>query len=231
MFKQIVTLIRGTSYEATESALVPHTHTILRQQIRDCAQALAAARYAVAVAQAQNAHEEASHKRILERIADLEFRTIAAVQQGKQDLAYEAAESIAVLEQERDSSLQVQQAYRSEIGRLKSIIRKSEFRLKDLERGQKLSAATAKAQKLRDHGAGSTLNTFTEAEATLARLRERQSHFDLTMDALDDMDRTRDPATITEKLAEAGCGPATKTRAEDVLKHLALRINPTQTSI
>jgi phage shock protein A len=220
MFKQIVTLIRGTSYEASEAALVPHTQTILRQQIRDCAQALAAARYAVAVAQAQNAHEEKSHQRILERIADLEVRTLAALAQAKDDLAQEAAESIAVLEQERDSSLQVQQAYKAEIARLKNIIRKSEFRLKDLERGQKLSAATAKAQKLREHGAGSTLNTFSEAEATLNRLRERQSHFDLTMDALDDMDRTRDPATITEKLADAGCGPAIKTRAEDVLKRL-----------
>ncbi len=223
MFKQIVTLIRGTSYEATEAALVPHQQVILRQQIRDCAQALAAARYAVAVAQAQNAHEEASHKRILERIADLELRTIAALEQGKDELAHEAAESIAVLEQERDSSLQVQQAYRTEIARLKNIIRKSEFRLKDLERGQKLSAATAKAQKLREHGAGSALNTFSEAEATLNRLRERQSHFDLTMDALDDMDRTRDPSSITEKLAEAGCGPAVKTRAEDVLKRLRER--------
>ncbi|MFT3988526.1 PspA/IM30 family protein [Aestuariivirga sp.] len=226
MFKQIVTLIRGTSYEASEAALLPHTQTILRQQIRDCAQALAAARYAVAVAQAQHAHEENSHKRILERIADLEARAIAAMEQGKDALAHEAAESIAVLEQERDSSVQVQQAYRTEIGRLKGIIRKSEFRLRDLERGQKLTAATAKAQKLREHGSESSLSTFAEAEATLNRLRERQTHFDLTMDALDDMDRTRDPSTITEKLAEAGCGPALKTRAEDVLKRLRERHQP-----
>jgi phage shock protein A len=226
MFKQIITLVKGTSYEATAAALAPHSQTILRQQIRDCAQTLVAARNAVAIAQAQAVQEENQTLRITQRIADLELRTIAALEQGKHELAQEAAESIAILEDERTTSLGVQQSYRAEVTRLKGVIRQAEFRLKELERGQKLTDATAKAQKLRGAMSQSTLSTFKEAEATLARLRERQQHFDLTMDALDEMDLSRDPSSITEKLADAGCGSALKTRAEDVLKRLSERSKP-----
>lgn len=223
MFKQIITLVRGTSHDAAEATLAPHGQTILRQQIRDCAQALVAARNAVAIAQAQATQEEQQAQRIADRIADLEARTIAALDQGKTELATEAAESIALLEDERATSLKVREAYKAEVTRLKGIIRQAEFRLKELERGQKLTDATAKAQKLRGHGSVSSLSTFKNAEATLARLRERQQHFDLTMEALDEMDLSRDPSSITEKLAAAGCGPALKTRAEDVLKRLSTK--------
>jgi phage shock protein A len=223
MFKQIITLVRGTSHEATEAALAPHTHTILRQQIRDCAQALVAARNAVAIAKAQAKQEEQQAERITTSIADLEIRTLAAMEHGHNDLAQEAAQSIALLEDERATSRKAGEAYQAEIIRLTSIIRQAEFKLKELERGQKLTDATAKAQKLRGHGGTATLSTFKDAEATLARLRERQQHVDLTMEALDEMDLSRDPSSITEKLAAAGCGPALKTRADDVLKRLSER--------
>jgi phage shock protein A len=231
MFNQIITLVRGRSYETAEAALAPHMQTILRQQIRDCATSLVAARNAVAVATAQSLQEEAQSRRMAERLADLEQRTLQALELGKTELAHEAAESIAVLEQEREASLHVQATYKTEIARLKTIVRSAEQRLKDLERGQKLTDAAAKTQKLRGQVSGSALSTFKDAEETLPRLRDRQKHFDLTMDALDEMDLSRDPSSITEKLADAGCGPALKTRAEDVLKRLKDRTTPSSTSI
>ena len=50
MFKQIITLFRGRSYEAAEAVVDRNALAILRQQIRDCAEAISAARKAVAVA-------------------------------------------------------------------------------------------------------------------------------------------------------------------------------------
>ncbi|EBU8132017.1 hypothetical protein DLM20_24990, partial [Salmonella enterica subsp. enterica serovar Java] len=67
MFGQFVALVRGRSHEAAEAALAPHGVTILRQQIRDCAAAIAAARRAVAVAVAQNAQELEQHARMSAR--------------------------------------------------------------------------------------------------------------------------------------------------------------------
>ena len=220
MFKQFVTLIRGTAHERTETVLAPHGQTILRQQIRDCAQALASARYALAVAEAQHKMEVQQFERTLARIADLETRTIDALNQGKEALATEAAESIALLEAERDVSLKAQENFSREITRLKTVIRNASFRLKELEHGEKLTAATAKAQRLRERGQGSAFSTFKEAEETLARLKARQTQFDFTMDALDELEMENNPTTIAEKLAAAGCGPTIKTTAQDVLKRL-----------
>ena len=226
MFKQIVTLLRGRAYEAQEAVIDGQALTILRQQIRDCAEAVGAARRAVAIAIAQNEQERQQQVRIAARIADLEMRTLAALEQGKQALATEAAESIALLEQERDASQAAQASFAAEIARLKRIVRDSELRLQEVERGQRLAAATEKTQRLRESGAHSTLNALADAEATLQRLRARQGQIDLAAEALADMDRTNNPSAVAEKLAAAGCGDPIRTRGEDVLKRLAARLKP-----
>lgn len=132
MFRQFVALVRGTAHERAEAALVPHGITILRQQIRDAAAGVAAARRAVAVAVAQNNQEIAQHQRIVARIEDLETRTLAALEQDKLELAREAAETIAHLEAERDVSEAAQKRFTDEIGRLRRIVEASETRLREL---------------------------------------------------------------------------------------------------
>ncbi|MCX7900088.1 MAG: PspA/IM30 family protein, partial [Methylocystis sp.] len=62
--------------------------------------------------------------------------------------------------------------------------------------------------------------TLSEAEATLARLRERQSEAGAATAALDELDAEPAAETLNEKLANAGFGPATKPRASDVLARL-----------
>src|SRR5215475_12613094 len=119
MLKQFFALARGRAYEAAESAIDRNALPILRQQIRDCAQAIDTARKAVAIAIAQNDQEVEQHKRLVDRIADLETRTIAAIEQQKTALARQAAETIAMLEAERDASVEAQQAVGTEIDRLR----------------------------------------------------------------------------------------------------------------
>jgi len=220
MFKQIVTLVRGRSHDAGEAFIDQNALAILRQQIRDCAEAVGRARRAVAVAMAQNDQEVSQCTRIKARIADLENRTLAALEQGKQELAHEAAESIVLLEAERDASLTAQATFTTEITRLKRIMRESEARLKDIERGQRIAAATEKTQVLRERGPGSTLNALRDAESTLARMQTRQRQIDVAELAITEMEISGDPSVLTEKLAAAGCGPALKTTADDVLKRL-----------
>jgi phage shock protein A len=226
MFKQFVTLVRGRQFEAGEALVDANALAILRQQIRDCADAVAAARRAVAIAMAQNEREVAQSTSMVQRIADLELRTLAALDQGKEALAQEAAEAIACLETERDASAEAQRRFASEITRLRATLRNSESRLKELERGQRLATVTDKTQRLRETGAGSSLNALKDAEATLSRLQLRQRELDVTAQVMAEMDLCSDPSTLSEKLAAAGCGPHTKSRAEDVLKRLAARTTP-----
>ena len=81
MFKTIITLFRGATHDAEEAFADRHALSILNQQMRDSAVAVEQARKAVAVAMAQNRQEADQFDRLVARIADLEARTIAAIEQ------------------------------------------------------------------------------------------------------------------------------------------------------
>lgn len=224
MLKQFLALARGRLFEAAESAVDRNALPILRQQIRDCAEAIAAARKAVAIAIAQNEQEIEQHKKLVTRIDDLESRAVAALEQDRQALAREAAETIALLEAERDASDQAQNSFGEEIARLKRIVRESETRLRDLQRGERIAAAADRTQRLRSTAPSSSLSALKDAEATLSRLRTRQKQIDAAAIALDEMERSSDPAAIVGKLAAAGCGAPVRSSADQVLARLAARI-------
>ena len=224
MLKQFFALVRGRSYEAAETVVDRNALVILRQQIRDCADAIAAARRAVAIAIAQNEQEVAQFKKLVVRIDDLEKRTIAAIGQGQNELAREAAETIAMLEAERDASSEAQKSFSTEIERLKRIIRVSEMRLRELQRGQRIVAAVDSTQRLRESASGSSLSALKDAEETLLRLRTRQKQIDATAAAMAEMEQSGDPAAVSERLAAAGCGAPLRSSADAVLERLAAKM-------
>ncbi|MDQ6435191.1 PspA/IM30 family protein [Mesorhizobium sp. LHD-90] len=225
MWKQLCALARGRSYEAGQGIVDRNALVILRQQIRDCAEAIAAARKAIAVAVAQNSQEAQQHARLAARIEDLETRTVSALEQGRNELAREAAETIGLLEAEKAACEQAQKNFETEIARLKRIVTASEIRLRDLQRGQRIASAADSTQRLRETGAGSTLSSLRDAEETLSRLRARQTQIDAAANALDEMEQSGDPAALSEKLAAAGCGAPLKTGADAVLERLAKRMS------
>jgi len=220
MFKQIVTLFRGVIVETGEEFTDRHALPLLKQQIRDCALAVSASRRAVAIAIAQNEQEVIQQQRLINQIKDLEHRTIEALEHGKNDLAREAAESIALLEAERETSAEALARFTTEINRLKGIVRIAEIKLKDLQRGQRLATATHQTQKLREAHPDSGLSALRDAEETLNRLQIRQRQIDVTEAAIADMEQFGDPSSIIEKLADAGCGDPLKASADDVLNRL-----------
>ena len=223
MLKHIVTLMRGQAHDAAQTVTDRNALQILEQQLRDCAQAIASARQAVAITIAQNEAERRQQDTAKRKIADLEGRAIAVLEKGQEDLATEAAEAIAILRAEVDASDQAQQAFGTRITRLKKIIREAEARLRDVQRGRRVAAATDKAQRLRNYeasGAGMRLSSLKDAEQTLNRLQVRQRELDDTETALADMDLSSDPASLTERLADAGCGAPLKASAADVLAEL-----------
>lgn len=224
MFRQLVTLVRGHGNDAAEAYADANAIVILRQQIRDCAQAVVSARKAVAVATAQNEQESSQHARLSARIADLEGRAVLALEQERHDLAREAAQSIAMMEDERASSLEAQRRFSGEIERLKRILQTAEARLRDLQRGLRLAQATNATQRLRTDAGSAALTTLRDAEETLSRLRARQEQIDLAADALAALEHTGDPLAVSEKLAAAGCGAPAATSAEAVLERLRLKI-------
>ncbi|QKK16288.1 PspA/IM30 family protein [Rhizobium indicum] len=226
MFKLISILLRGRAHDAEQAFADRNAVPLLSQQIRDAAQSIQSARRSVAVAIAQNEQEKGQHATIVARIADLEVRASAALTKGNEALAREAAEAIAFLEAERDASERAQAQFTQAIDKLKGIVRASEARLQELQRGERLARATQEAQKLDVAVAGPGFATLDDAEETLARLRLRQSQNELTAAALKDMEGAIRPAGIIEKLANAGFGAPLRSSADDVLARLKSRITP-----
>ncbi|MEM7462083.1 MAG: PspA/IM30 family protein [Pseudomonadota bacterium] len=225
MIKLFYALIRGTANEAAESFADRHGLAILRQQINDSARAVQSARKAVAIAIAQNKQEEEQYNQIVSRLNDLEERTVIALEKGKKKIAQEAAETIALLEAERDTSKEALSRFQTEIDRLKRQVRGAETRLRELRRGQRIADVTDKTQRMRGEGEPVALSTLADAEETLLRLRVRQQQIDSTAEAIAELDDEGCSDKIIEKLAEAGCGAALKTSADDVLERLSKRVS------
>jgi phage shock protein A len=222
MFKTIVTLMRGAAAAAEEEVVDRSALLILDQQIRDAAAAIERSKRALAVAIAQ---DEAEGKRLdttLARIADLEERVTAALGGGREDLAAEGAEAIALMEADRDAIREARAAFAADIGSLKSTVAIAGHRLSELERGRRIALAAESVRRLKSsRGPGATgAVALAEAESTLRRLRERQAEDAAAEAAYDRLDPGMNPTNAASKLEAAGFGRRTRPTASDVLTRL-----------
>lgn len=229
MLRNLFTLLRGATHTAAEEVVDRNALMLLQQQIRDSAATVSHARRAVAIAIAQNKQAAEQHEDLVARIDDLEARTLAALEQGKEDLAQEGAEVISRLEAERTESAQAQQAFQVELARLKENVRLADAKLRNLQRGQRLAQVRDKTLKLRSSVSPATLSSLSEAEATLSRLQEKQHQMDLTAEAMEELAEDGSPGQVIRKLAEAGCGDTDGVSPSDVLDRLRSRMSDVHT--
>lgn len=220
MFNTIITLVRGRSHDAAQAVADANALSILRQQLRDAAGGVHAARRSVAVVMAYADRERKSLPRINSQIADLEGRAIAALAQGREDLATEAAAAIAQLEAERATSERALATYEIEIARLREELGSSELRLRELQRGLQLADAAQKSQTVRGVVSRPVTASLAEAEATLTRLQSRQLHAEATALAVVELSAGQSAEAISARLAAAGCGPSIRPDAAAVLERL-----------
>lgn len=223
MFNTIITLVRGRSHDAAQALEDANALSILRQQLRDAAAGVEAARRSVAVVMAYAERERKSLPRINAQLADLEGRALAALAQGREDLATEAAAAIAQLEAERTTTETALATYETEIARLRDELSGAELRLRDLKRGLQLADAAQKSQTVRGVVSRPVTASLAEAEATLSRLQSRQLHAEATAIAVVELSAGQSAEAISARLAAAGCGPAIRPDAAAVLERLKLK--------
>lgn len=224
MFKPLMTLLRGRNADVAEAITDAAALPILRQQLRDCAVGVETARRAVAMVMAYAERERKSALRIAAQLTDLEVRALDALAKGREDLATEAAGAIAQLEAERDTTARAIATYDSEIAHLRSVLSDAEFRLRDLQRGQQLAIAKDHSQRLRSTAPNLATSSLTDAEATLARLQDRQSNIDATRAALLDLAAGTNAEAMRDRLAAAGCGAPLRPDAASVLARLKAKV-------
>lgn len=220
MFNTIITLVRGRSHDASQALEDANALSILRQQLRDSASGVEAARRSVAVVMAYAERERKSLPRINAQIADLEGRAVAALTQGREDLAVEAAAAIAQLEAERATTETALATYETEISRLRDELGGAELRLRELKRGLQLADAAQKSQTVRGVVSRPVTASLAEAEATLSRVQSRQLHAEATAVAVVELSASQSAEAISARLAAAGCGPSIRPDAAAVLERL-----------
>ena len=223
MFKTVLTLFRGSVAAAGEELEDRSALLILDQQMRDAAAAVERSKRSLALAIAGDQQEGRRLDATNARIADLEARTTAALDGGREDLAREAAQAIANLEADRDAAMTARTLFASEITRMKRQVSSAEARITELERGRRIARASEAVRALRRGGIEAARpyeSTLPAAENTLKRLRERQIEAQAAADALIELDAASGPLATAEKLAEQGFGPRLKSTADDVLARL-----------
>ena len=223
MFKTVLTLFRGSVAAAGEELEDRSALLILDQQMRDAAAAVERSKRSLALAIAGDQQEGRRLDATNARIADLEVRTTAALDGGREDLAREAAQAIANLEADRDAAMTARTLFASEITRMKRQVANAEARITELDRGRRIARAAEAVRALRRGGieaARPYKSTLPEAENTLKRLRERQIEAQAASDALIELDAATGPLATAERLAEQGFGPRLKSTADDVLARL-----------
>ncbi|SFJ65440.1 PspA/IM30 family protein [Methylobacterium brachiatum] len=171
-------LMRGAIADNAQALHDANAVTILRQQIRDAAGALATARRELAVALAYHAAEARALDAIGARIETLSDGARRALADGREDLGSEAAVHIAALEDERSDRRAAAARFAAEIERLKRLVGQGGERLRDLDRGLQTARTTEALRRAGLEGRRVTAlsaGALGEAERTLARLREAQA--------------------------------------------------------
>jgi phage shock protein A len=226
MFKTFVTLVRGASASAEQGFADRNALLLLDQQIRDATNSLERAKKALALTIGQDRQEAARIAAADSRITELEIRVTAALTAGEEILSREGAETIAALEADRDSHRAARAHFEPEIQRLKDYVTEAHQRLLAVERGRRVARASESIRAMRRsrvEAESSQRATLSEAEATLGRLRDRQSEICAADDALDELEAASRPENIAQKLAASGFGPRVKSTADDVLARLRAR--------
>src|SRR5258706_14646183 len=223
MFKTVLTLFRGSVAAAGEELEGRNALLILDQQMRDAATAVERAKRTLALAIAQDQQEGRRLDATNAHIADLEIRATAALDGGREDLAREAAESIASLEADRDAAMTARTLFASEISRLKRHVANAEARITELDRGRRIARASEAVRALRKGGVEAARpyeSTLPEAESTLKRLRERHLEAQAADHALLAIDDANGPLATSEKMAGQVFCPWIKSTPYDVLPSL-----------
>ena len=221
MLSLIRTLLDGASAKAEDRLKDQFAVDLLAQRIRDAEAGLASAKQTLASLIVRQRAEQASLDQLDRRIADLEERTRSALAASNEPLARDGAGAIAELENEREVRRATVRGLVEKTLRMRMSLEQAHRRIVDLSQGM-ISAraidAEQKAQRRLNRSIGRTAS-LNEAEALLARIRERSDPLE-EASILDEIDAGLSQEAIRSRLEDAGHGPSTKVRAQDVLDRL-----------
>ncbi len=219
MFNTLSTLIKGSQARANDRMRDHYAIDLIDQKIREADGSLKAAKATLASLILRHRNESKQIEVIDKRIIDLTSRAKAALEDGREDMASEAA--VAIAQMENESTLRCETANRLEakITRLRHSVEAAHRRIIDLKQSAIAAKAVQAEQKMQARMAPGVENSFEEAEELIARVMGREDPFEQG-EVLRDINAALKNEDIADTLASEGYGPATKSTAADVLARL-----------
>ncbi len=221
MFGTIRTLIHGTSARAEERVRAAYAIELIDQKIREAAEGQKLAKMTLASLIQRHRNEDRQIQILETRVADLTIRATEALKAGRDDLATEAAEAIAVMENELTLRRETSSRLETRVLRLRTSVETATRRIIDLKQGSIAARALRDEQSLQTR-----LNTtlagqspMAEAEELIAGVLGRADPLEQS-EILAEIDRGLSRENVADKLAEHGFGPTIKATTADVLARL-----------
>ncbi len=219
-------LLQGANAKAEDRVRAAFSLDLIDQKIREAGDGLRAAKAALA-SLIQRERAEARHIAMLEgRIADLSQRALAALQAGQEALVAEAAEAIAVMENELALRRETATRLAARILRLRSSVEATNRRLIDLKQGAIAARAVRQEQAIQSRlmGARAMASPMAEAEDLIAGVLAEDDPLEHAT-ILTEIDRGLTHEDVAERLAAQGFGQPMKSTAATVLARLQSSLN------
>jgi len=221
MFETLSTLFDGASARADDRLKDVYAVELIEQRIREAETNLSAAKTTLASLIQRQRSETRLAEALDKRLFSLTERATEALRAKREDLAAEAAQAIADMENEREIRRQTLDRLDTRIVQLRGSVEAAHRRIVDLKQG----AITARAIR-REHAVQSRLSRTVagtsaadEAEVLIRRVVDQDDPFEQSQ-ILRDIDRGLDGEAAADKLADAGFGAPTRTTAGTVLDRL-----------
>jgi phage shock protein A len=223
MWKSLVALVKGSTYEAGQAVIDAKALTILDQQIRDAANAQAKARDDMAALVARRRMIEKDLEALVAQRTKYENSARAAMAKGDMDLAREVAQRLATIESDVAAKQPQIAEMRAAEDKIRGIIAQTDTKIETLKREVEVVRANESVQKaqasIASSASGATSSLGSAADS-LKRLKERQAIQEEKFRASEELEDMRTGRDLDQKLASAGILPG-HSSADDILARLS----------
>ncbi|CTQ49079.1 PspA/IM30 family protein [Jannaschia donghaensis] len=229
MLKTLSTLLRGAAATQEEALRDKHAIALIDQKIREADGQMKAAKGTLATMVQRERSERRQLDQVEARCCDLLTRARDAMNGGRDDLANEAAEAVAQLENEARVRRDALSRVEVRVSRLRRTIEQTHRRLIDLRQGA-MAARSIRREQLMQSRLRTTLGTdaaIDEAEALIADVLRRDDPGEQA-DILRETEGELSYDTLPDRMADAGFGKRGKTTGADVLARLKTNDIPSE---
>ena len=221
MLGTLKTLFIGANARAEEQLRDHYSIELIDQKLRESQEGLKAAKLALASLMQRERSETRQIDSLEARIADLTARAEAALADGKETLAGQAAQAIADMENECTKRRTTVSRLEARIMQLRQSVETANRRIIDLKQGAVAARAARREQgvqkRLTRHLGGDS--PMDEADALISRVLVEDDPFEQS-EILAGIERGLDHTDMAGRMADAGYGAHDKSTAAQVLARL-----------